>query len=121
MPRICDADILELVIDYLHNSGFQRSLKTLQEEKRSTDSARKIASRPSKLTDLLEKSYVTELATGSFLPRKRSKRSTLEGALIPNSPESEARQAAREEEEVLTIETRLFPISSMIMIHTERV
>lgn len=62
-------EVFDLVVEYLSTKGFSETASMLKSE--ATKSAPK-ASKPkgSRLEDLLEKSYVTELASGEFYPKK---------------------------------------------------
>ena len=79
-------DVFELVVEYLVTKGFTETEKVLKREVQhsslpetaSTEGTG--AAKGSRLEDLLEKSYVTELASGSYLPRKKT-RTHLDAAL----------------------------------------
>jgi cystathionine beta-lyase len=78
-------EVFDLVLEYLSNKGFQETAKVLKKEvtKTTPESATVRPSRSaSRLEDLLEKSYVTELASGEFLPKKIT-RIDLNGELVP--------------------------------------
>ena len=85
-------DILELVLEYLSTSGFSEAEVALKKEMgRSTSSKKQLAS-GSRLEDLLEKSYVTELASGEFFPMlKKAKRTHLDAILQPREEDGSVR------------------------------
>lgn len=65
-------EVFDLVLEYLSTKGFQETASTLKKEATKKPSAGKdqrSSKQGSRLEDLLEKSYVTELASGEFLPR----------------------------------------------------
>ena len=65
-------EVFDLVVEYLSTKGFSETAQTLKKEvsrKSPTASKERSAKHGSRLEDLLEKSYVTELASGDFLPR----------------------------------------------------
>jgi hypothetical protein len=81
---LSQSDILELVLEYLSSSGFSEAENALKKEiVKSTEVAKKAAtSSQSRLEDLLEKSYVTELASGEYFPRKKVRRTHLDALLL---------------------------------------
>jgi cysteine-S-conjugate beta-lyase len=79
-------DVFELVVEYLVTKGFTETEKVLKREVQlsslpaAESTEGNSAAKGSRLEDLLEKSYVTELASGSYLPRKKT-RTHLDAAL----------------------------------------
>ena len=74
-------DVISLVREFLSESGLTETEDALSREAFKLHRKRKSQSR---LTDLLEKSYVTELASGSML-QKRVKRNHLDGNALERS------------------------------------
>jgi len=103
MPTLTETDVFELVIEYLSTKGFSETTSVLKKEaqKNVVISSRRPGTR---LEDLLEKSYVTELASGDFLPRKKA-RSHLDAILLP--VETPVVTSAEEEPVKLSIDTRI--------------
>jgi cystathionine beta-lyase len=103
-PSLTESDVFELVIEYLSTKGFSETTSVLKKEaqKNVVISSRRPGTR---LEDLLEKSYVTELASGDFLPRKKA-RSNLDAILLPESP-AVTTSTAEEENVKLSIDTRI--------------
>ena len=72
-------DVFDLVVDYLVAKGFTETEKVLKREVQHSSittaavSDDAISAKGSRLEDLLEKSYVTELASGSYMPRKKAR------------------------------------------------
>ena len=106
------ADVFDLVVDYLVAKGFTETEKVLKREVQhssittaaiSDDTA---SAKGSRLEDLLEKSYVTELASGSYMPRKKA-RTHLDAIL--KSEETVAANENLEEPEAkpLTMDTKI--------------
>ena len=84
---LSQADVFELVVEYLATKGFTETEKTLKKEVGSLNHLETLANttstaiaKGSRLEDLLEKSYVTEVASGFSLPNKRA-RSNLDAVL----------------------------------------
>jgi cysteine-S-conjugate beta-lyase len=77
MSSLSQADVFDLVIEYLANKGFTETEQALKHElQRSKSSPAKNgtsagAQKGSRLEDLLEKSYVTQMASGDAFPRKK--------------------------------------------------
>lgn len=101
---LTDTDIFELVIDYLSTKGFQETTSVLKKEAQKNVAVSSSRRPGTRLEDLLEKSYVTELASGEFLPRKKA-RSHLDAILLP--VESPATTESEEEPAKLSIDTRI--------------
>ena len=75
---LSQADVFELVVEYLVKKGYTETEKALKREvghSPSSSDASFIAAKGSLLENLLEKSYVTELATGFHLSRKKTRAS----------------------------------------------
>ena len=85
---LSEQDVFELVLEYLSNKGYAETEQVLKKEATKVPVAKSLSSShsSSRLQDLLEKSYVTELASGVFLPKK-AVRSHLDAILIPNTTE----------------------------------
>ena len=80
IAALTESDVFDLVIEFLTTKGFSETSQVLKKEvQRNAFSERKSGTR---LEDLLEKSYVTELASGDFLPRKKL-RSSLDPEYVP--------------------------------------
>jgi len=115
-------DVFDLVVEYLVTKGFTETEQVLKREvKRSStssvapsasasasSSSSSSAARGSRLEDLLEKSYVTEMASGNFYPRKKA-RSHLDAILAPEPAAAAAGGATVEEPEAkaLSMETKI--------------
>merc|ERR1719247_3473333 len=83
-------DVNELVLEYLATSGFSEAENTLRKELRGKTKPVAAAASTSRLEDLLEKSYVTQVASGEYFPRKKNRRSHLDAMLMPQDVEIEA-------------------------------
>ena len=76
MPSsLSPTDVFDLVVEYLVTKGYTETEAVLKREVQQsptteTDSE---STRGSRLEDLLEKSYVTEIASGDYLPRKKAR------------------------------------------------
>jgi cystathionine beta-lyase len=128
-------DICDLVLDFLSTRGFSEAEKALKRELQShkpvgagdarngsgSGSGGKAAG--SRLEDLLEKSYVTELASGEFFPRKKT-RSHLDAILQPVDLEDvdvtmdvsgggEVNGVAGTERKPLSLETQIISFNPM--------
>jgi len=77
-------NVAELVLEYLSTSGFSESERAFRREMERKVTASSSLKAGSRLEDLLEKSYVTEVASGEFFPRKKNKRSHLDAILLPD-------------------------------------
>lgn len=69
-------DVANLVLDYLSSKGFTETESVLKRElKKGGGSVKSVRSSPSstRLEDLLEKSYVTEYASGDMFPAKKAR------------------------------------------------
>ena len=74
--------VAELVLEYLSTSGFSEAEKAFRNEMIKNSSAkRQSSSNSSRLEDLLEKSYVTQIASGEFYQRKKPCRTHLDATL----------------------------------------
>ena len=108
--KLNSSDILELVLEYLSTSGFSEAELALKKEiGKSAPAAKKAVTSSSRLEDLLEKSYVTELASGDILPRnKKARRSNLDAILLQHD-ENETILSSTEEPEVrkMSLDTEL--------------
>ena len=82
--ELTEVDVFDLVIDFLNTKGLVETTQVLKKEVQRNESFKASKNTGTRLEDLLEKSYVTELASGLFLPRKKI-RSHLDAALIPQS------------------------------------
>ena len=77
--QLSQNDVFELVLEYLANKGFSETEAVLKKEvsqvksTASSSPSKKPISSGSRLEDLLEKSYVTELASGVFIPKKNTR------------------------------------------------
>lgn len=92
--RLTSNAIFDLVVDYLSTKGFSETEQTLKRELQKVKASNGSftggnssgkgggSGTGSRLEDLLEKSYVTELASGEFFPRKKA-RSHLDAILLP--------------------------------------
>jgi len=75
-------DVAELVLEYLSTSGFSEAEKAFRNEMiKSSSAKRQSSSNSSRLEDLLEKSYVTQIASGEFYQRKKPYRTHLDATL----------------------------------------
>ena len=99
-------DVLHLVVDYLQACGLTRTEALLKKEAGEKTISPQLSS-SSKLTDLLEKSYITEMATGEFIPRKRSRRSTLEGVLLNKDGDDDVKDGNDTDELTVSTQTKL--------------
>ena len=84
---LTDVNVEELVLEYLSASGFSESENAFRREMERNPNKLKSSSSSkssSRLEDLLEKSYVTQVASGDFFPRKKSRRSHLDAMLMPH-------------------------------------
>ena len=99
-PNLTQTDIIDLVVDFLAHRGLKETEEVLRRELATGGASSsgatstsggaggsggvgsKRAAGGSRLEDLLEKSYVTELASGEFFPRKKT-RSHLDAILQP--------------------------------------
>mmetsp|Transcript_4281 Transcript_4281/g.4443 ORF Transcript_4281/g.4443 Transcript_4281/m.4443 type:complete len:537 (-) Transcript_4281:27-1637(-) len=77
IPPLSQEDIFELVVDYLSTKGLTETEQVFKREVKHTTpsigTTSNNSSSGSRLEDLLEKSYVTELASGDYLPRKKGR------------------------------------------------
>ena len=74
---LTQADVFELIVEYLVTKGYTETERVLKREvglPRPSPDSTPVAAKGSRLEDLLEKSYVTELASGSSLSRKKGRR-----------------------------------------------
>lgn len=73
---LSQSDVFELVVEYLITKGYTETEQVL---KREVQQSPPIDGEPTdnhkgcRLEDLLEKSYVTEIASGAYLPRKKTR------------------------------------------------
>lgn len=75
---LSQADVFELVVEYLVTKGYTETEAVLKREVQisppvGADGQDPDSVKGSRLEDLLEKSYVTEIASGSYLPRKKAR------------------------------------------------
>eukprot|EP00596_Hydrurales_sp_CCMP1899_P002260 CAMPEP_0119039564 /NCGR_PEP_ID=MMETSP1177-20130426/9126_1 /TAXON_ID=2985 /ORGANISM="Ochromonas sp, Strain CCMP1899" /LENGTH=504 /DNA_ID=CAMNT_0007003613 /DNA_START=109 /DNA_END=1623 /DNA_ORIENTATION=- len=75
LPSLSQDDVFDLVIEYLKSKGYTETEQVLQREVKHLSSVvnGNDEVQGSRLGDLLEKSYVTEMASGDHLPRKKAK------------------------------------------------
>ena len=106
------ADVFDLVVDYLVTKGFTETEKVLKREVQhssittaaiSDDTA---SAKGSRLEDLLEKSYVTELASGSYMPRKKA-RTHLDAILKSEETVTANENLEEPEAKPLTMDTKI--------------
>ena len=106
------ADVFDLVVDYLVAKGFTETEKVLKREVQhssittaaiSDDTA---SAKGSRLEDLLEKSYVTELASGSYMPRKKA-RTHLDAILKSEETVTANENLEEPEAKPLTMDTKI--------------
>ena len=78
--KLKENEVFDLVVEYLSTKGFNETAQVLKREvttkaPNTTNNKSSVsfvtAAKGSRLEDLLEKSYVTELASGDFLPRQK--------------------------------------------------
>jgi cysteine-S-conjugate beta-lyase len=106
------ADVFDLVVDYLVAKGFTETEKVLKREVQhssittSTVSDDSASAKGSRLEDLLEKSYVTELASGSYMPRKKA-RTHLDAILKSDDTVSINETLEEPEAKPLTMDTKI--------------
>ena len=100
-------DVNELVLEYLATSGFSEAENTLRKELRGKTKPVAAAASTSRLEDLLEKSYVTQVASGEYFPRKKNRRSHLDAMLMPQDVEIEA-----PEKSTTSIDTQIISYNS---------
>jgi cysteine-S-conjugate beta-lyase len=106
------ADVFDLVVDYLVAKGFTETEKVLKREVQhssittSTVSDDSASVKGSRLEDLLEKSYVTELASGSYMPRKKA-RTHLDAILKSDDTVSINETLEEPEAKPLTMDTKI--------------
>lgn len=73
---LSQADVFELVVEYLVTKGYTETEAVLKKEVQQTppsNGEESEHSRGCRLEDLLEKSYVTEIASGGYLSRKKAR------------------------------------------------
>ena len=77
--KLKDNEVFDLVVEYLSTKGFNETAQVLKREvttkvvpnnNNNKNNVFFANAKGSRLEDLLEKSYVTELASGEFLPKK---------------------------------------------------
>lgn len=99
MKKVSQNEVFDLVVEYLNTKGFAETAQTLRQESKKKSSAAAssgLSKSGSTLEDLLEKSYVTELASGEFLPR-RVTRLHLDAQLLPDRTPVEVEEAVDNE------------------------
>lgn len=118
---LTQTDVTDLVLDYLQSKGFNEARDVLKKElkKKPSNSPEQLKTSASstKLEDLLEKSYVTEFATGEIAPKKRA-RSHLDAMLrtVDESASSEGKSGNaldEPEEKEKHLETKLISYNPM--------
>ena len=106
------ADVFDLVVDYLVAKGFTETEKVLKREVQhssittSAVSDDSTSAKGSRLEDLLEKSYVTELASGSYMPRKKA-RTHLDAILKSDDSVSVNETLEEPQAKPLTMDTKI--------------
>lgn len=105
IATLTESDVFELVIEFLNTKGFSETSQVLKKEVVKNSSSRKTSA--TRLEDLLEKSYVTELASGDVIPRKRTRTSLDAVLLSDNSAEIEPQMISSNETKKLSMETLL--------------
>lgn len=116
---LSQADVFELVVEYLVTKGYTETEAVLKREvqrspPRETNEEDSEAAKGSRLEDLLEKSYVTEIASGSYLPRKKA-RTHLDAILTKSEiPEAftESGFYAAPETKTMSIETKIIAFNA---------
>lgn len=73
--NLTQKDVANLVLEYLSSKGLTETESVLKRELAKGGTAKKLSTSPSstRLEDLLEKSYVTEYASGNMFPAKKSR------------------------------------------------
>ena len=77
--KLKEKEVFDLVVEYLSTKGFNETAQVLKKEvatkpqinNKTTFPSAANSAKGSRLEDLLEKSYVTELASGDFLPKQK--------------------------------------------------
>jgi cystathionine beta-lyase len=108
--KLTRGEVFDLVVDYLKTNGYTETAEVLKKEtSKASQSSKILQNQHSRLEDMLEKSYVTELASGEFYVRKFP-RSHLDGELLPDNEENlslEQLKLESTEERQLKIETQI--------------
>ena len=118
--NLTQKDVDGLVLEYLAAKGFAETESVLKRELKGNS---KKAGSPvqtenlTRLEDLLEKSFVTDLVSGDMLPKKRA-RSHLDAVLKPVESDSDDKDADMEtegdgEKKVLDMDTQLVNFNPM--------
>lgn len=100
--KLGEADVLNLVLDYLATKGFVEAERTLRQSVSASDGSPKHSSNQqtgSRLEDLLEKSHVAH----SFGASSKRRRTHLDAVLAGTSPEEDAEKTAQAAAAALTI------------------
>ena len=66
-------DVFELVVEYLVTKGYTETERVLKREVQQSPKTDSDKPQGSRLENLLEKSYITEIVSGTYLPRKKTR------------------------------------------------
>lgn len=70
---LSQADVFELVVEYLVTKGYTETERVLKREMQQSPKTDSDQPQGSRLENLLEKSYITEIVSGAYLPRKKTR------------------------------------------------
>ena len=110
--KVSQTEVFDLVVEYLATKGFSETANVLKKEVERKASSVAVVKKGTRLEDLLEKSYVTELASGDFLPRRALFSEPLEDRAPPAIIEADE---VIESEELIT-ETK-FSLSTQLVAY----